>query len=221
MTMRFLSYLGKFLMSVGVGVLLFVAWTLWGTGFFYTAHQQDVLSQAFAEIPTFHPRPDAPPGPPPGYCPEHCQPGDSAFRIRIPSIDVNFMVIEGVSDDDLKRGPGHYPSCRPGFPRPFCTQWPEVWPGEEGRLIISGHRTTYSAPFFDLDQMERGDKIILETKWGRFTYQLDREEAVPADSTSIVVPKEGVHQLVLTTCNPKYSASQRLIAFAHLQGTEA
>jgi sortase A len=215
------SYFGKFLMAVGVGVVLFVAWTLWGTGYFYTAHQQKVLSQQFDAIPQFHPKPHAAPGPPPGYCPDHCGPGDGAFRIRIPSIGVNFMVIEGVSEADLEKGPGHYPSCRPGFPGPLCTHFHEVWPGEEGRVIISGHRTTYLAPFYNLDRMKQGDKIMLETKWGTFIYQLDREQAVPANTTSIVIQKSGVHQLVLTTCNPKFSASQRLIAFAHLEGTKA
>jgi sortase A len=215
------SYLGKFLMAVGVGIVLFVIWTLWGTGYFYTAHQQKVLAQQFDAIPEYHLKPHSPPGPPAGYCPAHCHPGDGAFRIRIPSIGVNFMVIEGVSEGDLQRGPGHYPSCRSGFPRPLCTQFKEVWPGQEGRVIISGHRTTYLHPFFNLDRMKVGDKIMLETKWGSFTYQLDREQAVPADTTSIVVSKPGTHQLVLTTCNPKYSASQRLIAFAHLEGTKA
>ena len=61
--------------------------------------------------------------------------------------------------------------------------------------------------------MKQGDKIMIDTKWGTFTYLLDREQALPADTTSVVVPKTGVHQLVLTTCNPKYSASQRLVAF--------
>jgi sortase A len=219
--MRVLSYLGKFLMAVSVGIFLFVAWTLWGTGYFYTAHQQEVLAQDFAAIPKYHLSRKAPAGPPPAYCPDHCHPGDAAFRIVIPSIDVRFMVIEGVSDEDLKRGPGHYPACRPGFPAPLCTEWPEVWPGQEGRLIISGHRTTYLHPFFDLDQVKRGDKINLETKWGTFVYVLDRQEVVPADTTSIVVPKKGVHELVLTTCNPKYSAAQRLVAFAHLEETKA
>jgi sortase A len=219
--MKVLSYVGKFLMAVSVGIFLFVAWTLWGTGVFYTAHQQKVLAQDFAAIPKYHLSTQASPGPPPGYCPSHCHPGDAAFRIVIPSINIRFMVIEGVSEEDLKRGPGHYPSCRPGFPAPLCTHWPEVWPGEEGRMIISGHRTTYLHPFFNLDQMKPGDKITLETKWGSFIYVLDREEAVPADTTSIVVPKKGVHELVLTTCNPKYSATQRLVAFAHLEETKA
>lgn len=219
--MRFLPYVGKFLMAVGVGVILFVAWTLWGTGYFYTAHQQDILSHQFSLIPRFHIKSGSPPGPPRGYCPAHCHAGDGAFRLKIPSIGIDFMVIEGVSEADLQRGPGHYPSCRPGFPPPLCTRFPEAWPGQKGRVIISGHRTTYLHPFFNLDRMKRGDKIMLQTKWGTFTYLLDREQAVPADSTAIVVPKTSLHQLVLTTCNPKFSASQRLIAFAHLEGTKA
>lgn len=214
--MKFLNVFGKFLVSVGFGVLLFVAWTLWGTGI-YTAQQQDRLSEQFDGLPPFtaqatefegveyH-------GPPGSYRPVS---GDPVFEIQIPRIDVSSVVVEGVGTEELRKGPGHYPACRPGFSRPYCTEFEEAWPGERGRVIVSGHRTTYGAPFFDLDQLRVGDKIITQTRWGTFTYEITKKEIVRPDSLAIAIQSD-VPEIVLTTCNPKYSAAERLIVFGAL-----
>lgn len=214
--MRWLRVFGKLLISVGVGVFLFIAWILWGTGI-YTARQQDKLAEEFDRLPPFErvtPEGKAlPPGPPPGYDPP---PGAPVFRMRLPTIeDDPMMVVEGVGPDELELGPGHYPSCRPGFERPLCTPYADVFPGERGRVIVSGHRTTYGQPFWSLDEMERGDPIHIETRWGDFTYEVVGKEIHPADTKEIVVESDE-YELVLTTCNPKYSAAERLIVFAEL-----
>lgn len=218
--MKWLRVVGKLLISVGVGVLLFVVWTLYGTGL-YTARQQDKLAQEFDRLPAFGRQTPAgdplPPGPPPGYDPG---PGAPVFRMHLPTIeDKPMMVVEGVGTDELKLGPGHYPSCRPGFERPLCTPYEESFPGEKGRVIVSGHRTTYGMPFWSLDEMEQGDPIHFETRWGDFTYRVTHKEVVPSDSQAIVVPSKK-YEVVLTTCNPKYSAAERLIVYAELD-TEA
>ena len=218
--MTWLRITGKLLISLGVGVLLFVVWTLYGTGI-YTARQQDRLAEEFDRLPVFE-RLDPkgkplPPGPPAGFDPA---PGAPVFRMHMPTIeDKPMMVVEGVDVDELKLGPGHYPSCRPGFERPLCTNYPEVFPGEKGRVIVSGHRTTYGQPFWALDEMEPGDPIHVETRWGDFTYVVRDKEIVPPDSRAIVVESDKA-ELVLTTCNPKYSAAERLIVYADLE-TEA
>ena len=214
--MTWLRVFGKFLISVGVGILMFVVWTLYGTGL-YTARQQDQLAQEFDRLPVFErttPEGDpAPAAPPPGYDPG---PGAPVFRMSLPTIeDKPMMVVEGVDTDELKLGPGHYPSCRPGFEKPLCTEWDEIFPGEKGRVIVSGHRTTYGQPFWALDRMERGDPIEIETQWGDFTYEVTGKEVVPADSRQIVV-ESNKYELVLTTCNPKFSAAERLIVYAEL-----
>ncbi len=214
--MTWLRVFGKFLISVGVGILLFVVWTLYGTGL-YTARQQDQLAQEFDRLPVFErttPEGDpAPAAPPPSYDPG---PGAPVFRMSLPTIeDKPMMVVEGVDTDELKLGPGHYPSCRPGFEKPLCTEWDEIFPGEKGRVIVSGHRTTYGQPFWALDKMERGDPIEIETQWGDFTYVVTGKEVVPADSRQIVVESDK-YELVLTTCNPKFSAAERLIVYAEL-----
>src|SRR5918997_4467767 len=170
--MRVLRFIGKLLISLGVGVLLFVLWTLYGTGI-YTTQQQNQLSEDFAALPEFDPPPSASTdpenpyrGPPKDYDPD---PGDPVFRIEIPSIELNgdkgYVVVEGVGETELQKGPGHYPECGPGFERPFCTEFPESWPGQKGRVVISAHRTTYKAPFLRLDRLDRGDEIFIDTKW--------------------------------------------------------
>ena len=213
--MTALRIFGKFLISVGVGVLMFVAWTLWGTGL-YTAQQQDELRREFDQLPSVEfsgPERERELGPstPPG-------PSDPVFLLKIPAIDFDQVVVEGVGTEELEKGPGHYPTCRAGFERPLCTEFEEVWPGEEGRVIVSGHRTTFGAPFFDLDKLKPGDEIITQTKWGEFTYEVTETRIVQPDSLAIAIQSDAA-EIVLTTCNPKYSAAQRLIVFGRLVTT--
>lgn len=209
--MTALRIFGKFLISVGVGVLLFVAWTLWGTGI-YTNQQQAALEQEFDQLPAVETESDDPQRLEPKTLPGA---GDPAFRLRIPAIDLQNIVVEGVGTEELKKGPGHYPACRQGFDRPLCTDFKEVWPGQEGRVIVSGHRTTYGAPFWDLDQLNKGDEIITDTKWGTYTYEVTEKRIVQPDSLAIAIQSDAA-EIVLTTCNPKYSAAQRLIVFARM-----
>jgi len=213
--MRAVRIFGKFLISVGVGVLMFLGWTLWGTGL-YTQQQQDELRTQFDQLPAISIEGDDDerklgPANPPG-------PSDPVFVLKMPSIDFDQVVVEGVGTEDLKKGPGHYPSCRSGFERPLCTEFEEVWPGQEGRVIVSGHRTTYGAPFFDLDKLKPGDEIITQTKWGEFTYEVTETRIVQPDSLAIAIQSDAA-EIVLTTCNPKYSAAQRLIVFGRLVTT--
>lgn len=211
--MRYVRVAGKLLISIGCGVLMFVAWTLWGTGI-YTAQQQDALAQEFATAPpvVLDPGADEEVVVPDSFRPG---PGEHAFKMSIPTIDFEQIVVEGVGSDALKKGPGHYPECRPGFERPLCTPFEEMWPGENGRVIVSGHRTTYGAPFYNLDKLKRGDEIVTETSWGDFTYKVTIKTIVEPDSPLVVI-KNDEPELVLTTCNPRYSAAERLIVYAEL-----
>lgn len=212
---RILRIIGKLFISVGFGVLLFVAWTLWGTGL-YTAREQarlgEQLDQTIAEADAKALRHE-PRRPPPGFTPG---PGQPVFRMIVPDIGLEAVVVEGVGTEALKKGPGHYPTCRTGFESPLCTDFEEAWPGEKGRVILSGHRTTYGAEFHRIDELDKGDDILIETAWGRFNYSVTGQEIVEPDSRTIVVPSERP-ELVLTTCNPKYSAAQRLIVYAELE----
>ena len=207
--MRFVRLLGKLLISIGFGVLMFVGWTLWGTGI-YTAQQQDTLAEEFADAPPVSL--DVNDQVPDSFLPG---PGKHAFRMQIPAIDFDQIVVEGVGSTDLKKGPGHYPECRDGFDKPLCTPFEEVWPGEEGRVIVSGHRTTYGAPFYNVDKLKQGDQIITTTQWGEFTYEVTIKTIVQPDSPLVVIQNDEP-ELVLTTCNPRFSAAERLIVYAEL-----
>ena len=131
--------------------------------------------------------------------------GDPIGRIRIPEIGVNKVIVEGTDGGTLRKGPGHYPET------PF--------PGIRGTVAIAGHRTTYGAPFNELDKLENGDEVAVEMPYGRFVYEVEREQIV--EPTATWVTKRVKHdRLVLTACHPKYSAAQRIVIFARLARTE-
>jgi sortase A len=131
--------------------------------------------------------------------------GDSLTRLRIPTLGVDVVVVEGISADALRAGAGHYP----GYPLP-C---------DIGNVAIAGHRTTYGKPFANVDQLKTGDQIILDTPVGSCTYQVDTKPftVLPDDLAVIKTPPTptgpngATHLLTLTTCTPKGSASHRLI----------
>lgn len=210
--MRYIRFFGKLLISLGFGILMFVGWTLWGTGI-YTSQQQDQLQESWAHEPPIDITDEGlEVTVPESFQP---QPGAAAFKLRIPRIDFDQIVVEGVGTEDLHKGPGHYPSCREGFDHPLCTEFEEMWPGEKGRVIVSGHRTTYGAPFYNLDKLRAGDEVITETRWGDFTYEVTKTEIVQPDSLAIAIQNDEA-EIVLTTCNPRFSAAQRLIVYARL-----
>ena len=128
--------------------------------------------------------------------------GDPVGRIRIPEIDVSKVVVEGTDGGSLRKGPGHYPET--------------PLPGIRGTVAIAGHRTTYGAPFRDLDKLERGDSITLEMPYGRFEYRVEKEQIVDPSATW-VTRRVGYDRLVLTACHPKYSAAQRIVIFARFK----
>ena len=81
--------------------------------------------------------------------------------------------------------------------------------------MISGHRTTYGAPFHELDQLESGDRIEVETAVGVHIYEVRDVRIVKPSALWVTNPRDGAW-LTLTTCHPKFSARQRLIVFAEM-----
>jgi sortase A len=129
--------------------------------------------------------------------------GDSLTRIEIPDIDVDVVVVEGTTASALRAGAGHYPST--------------PLPCEVGNVAIAGHRTTYGRPFHNVDLLEPGDRITLETPIGSCTYEVSEKPfAVAPTQTDVVANTPGESTLTLTTCHPKGSARQRLIIKARL-----
>jgi sortase A len=88
-------------------------------------------------------------------------------------------------------------------------------PGQPGNSVISGHRTTYGRPFFDFDQLGPGDRIELETAIGLHVYEVRESFVVEPTDVWVVDDRPGAW-LTLTTCNPKFSARERLIITAEL-----
>jgi sortase A len=124
--------------------------------------------------------------------------GRAAGRIRIPSIDVEAVFVEGTDDGDLEKGPGHYPMTH--------------WPGQGKVIAIAGHRTTYGAWFRHIDDLDRGDPIVLAMLYGRYAYRVTGTEIVD-DADWSILRGEGEF-LVLSACHPLYSAAQRLVVTA-------
>lgn len=125
--------------------------------------------------------------------------GDAIARLNLPSLDRSYYVVEGTDTESLRKGPGHYPDT--------------PLPGERGTAAIAGHRTTYGAPFRTIDQLKRGDPIVVEMPDGTFRYRVERTRIVD-DSALWVTKKVRFNRLILTACHPLYSAAQRIVAFA-------
>lgn len=202
---------GQTLITVGVVLLLFCVYELFVTNL-VTARAQDALTddlrRSWAE----------PAARPPGAAtavPVAVELGTGIAVMRIPRLgegwnDAPPVVVEGTSVADLKRGPGRMTGTS--------------MPGELGNTVIAGHRTTYGAPFADLDLLQVGDAVVVETRDSWFTYRVTGTEIVTPTSVEVTLPVPGQpgaeptqSLLTLTTCNPKYSARQRLIIYSALE----
>ena len=208
----FLRGLGQTLITLGVVVLLFCAYEVYFTNVYTDKEQSrlgdDLRSQWAAPVA----QPTGKPGAKP--VPARLALGEGVAIIWIPRVGMvdkkAKIVVEGVGHEDLKRGPGHYPGT--------------ALPGEVGNVVISGHRTTYGAPFNRLDEVRIGDAIVLEGRDTWFTYRVVRQQVVKPTAVEVTFPVPGDRGatptkklLTLTTCNPKYSAKTRLVATAELQ----
>jgi sortase A len=111
------------------------------------------------------------------------------------------VLVAGDSEGDLRKGPGVYPAT--------------VLPGEGGTTAVAGHRTTYLAPFRDINKLHAGDRIEMEMPYGTFVYAVSGQRIVDPGDVG-VVRGNGQSRLVLTACHPLYSAAQRIVVFARL-----
>lgn len=204
--------IGQTFITAGVVILLFVVYELYFTGL-ETAREQNKLESeiealwgrgggSFAAIDPAKPPPNIPLGS-----------GLAVLRVPRFGRDWGKVVLEGVEVSDLKRGPGHYPGTQ--------------LPGQVGNFVVSGHRTTYGAPFNRIDELKPGDAIVVETRDTWYTYRVSRSEIVPPSAVDVTFPvphkrgeKPTIARITLTSCHPKYSARQRIIVFGQLADTE-
>jgi len=204
---RIADIVGRVLIGAGVVLLLFTAYQVWGTsieeGHAQAAlrtqlRQQSVGTGADQALATASAR-DALPTGPPDTAPSTPEPaeGSPVGEVRIPAIGLDQIVVEGSGEADLRKGPGHYV----GTPLP----------GQNGNVAIAGHRTTYGHPFYSLDALKIGDPIVLTTLQGVFVYDVAKAPFVVSPTDTTVVKSAFFNMITLTTCNPRFSASTRLI----------
>jgi sortase A len=192
--------------NVGAIILIFVVWQLWGTSI-SQHHAQGQLKSEFNALVAQHSTGSHPSKsslvsaatrvPSPGD-------GKVVAEIQIPAIGVDQYVVEGTTETDLSKGPGHYIGT--------------AMPGQAGNVAIAGHRTTNGAPFVGLGRLVPGDRIILTTTFGQnLTYMVSGTPQAVSPTDVGVLSYFGDNRITLTTCNPEFSSSQRLVVVGMLK----
>jgi sortase (surface protein transpeptidase) len=212
--------LGELLVTGGVVVLLFVAYELFVTDLLNDRRQAELNEQVRAE---WRERPAGPAA-------AEAAVGDPLAVLYIPRLGADYrrVVLEGTAEEQLSQGPGHYPGT--------------ARPGEQGNVAIAGHRVGKGSPFLDLDRLVPGDPVVLETADEWLTYRVlgdpvrgdfdadpsgipgrqvilptQMDVVSPTPDAAADAPASGAY-LTLTTCHPRYSARQRLVIHAVLDG---
>ncbi|MEV0625853.1 class E sortase [Nonomuraea wenchangensis] len=199
-----LRALGETSITAGLILMLFCAYLLWGTGS-YTQSQQLLLQRELAAARAAGER---------GRL-DRIDLGRAVALLSIPMLGpgYRYAIVEGVGADQLRKGPGHYPGS--------------ALPGQVGNFVVSGHRTTYAAPFNRLDELERGDEIVVDAREARYTYRVTSQDVVEPDEVDVLAPVPGKPDIrpirayiTLSTCHPEFSAAQRLIVYGVLKETQ-
>lgn len=213
---RALTVAGVVLLVVGLCCLGYVGYEVWGTTI--GAHKTYDKERTALKTSWQSPAPSRHRGSQKtrdrrSYAP---LPGDAIALMSIPSIGVKQVpILEGTGLDVLARGIGHYRRT--------------VLPGRVGNFAVAGHRITHGEPFANLLRMNKGDKIIIETRSRIFTYQLDqapRNLTVEDSEGWVIEPVPGhPHQkptrrlITLTTCQDLFHSPDRSVGFGHLVST--
>ncbi|WP_412769044.1 class E sortase [Micromonospora zamorensis] len=201
---------GEVLITFGLVVLLFAGYEVWGKSAIVDAHQNDLNSQLAQEwAPTDDPT--VAPSVGPSVKPSPPVRGKPLAGLYIPKLDKNWVVVEGVTQQDIRYAPGHYPAS--------------ALPGQVGNFSVAGHRNR--ATFWRLDELDDGDAIVVESKTDWYVYRVSQSRIVRPTQVEVVAPVPGdpdkkptKRMLTLTTCNPKFDNYQRLIIHAELDRTQ-
>jgi sortase A len=125
--------------------------------------------------------------------------GDALARLKIARLDLNAVVVNGTDRETLKKGPGRHLAT--------------FMPGEGELVYIAGHRTTWGAPFSDIDDLRKGDRVTLELPYATFMYAVTGRRIVRADAVWVLRSKR-FEQVALQACWPRFFASHRIIVYA-------
>jgi sortase (surface protein transpeptidase) len=211
---------GELLVTAGLILMLFVVYEVYVTDLLNGRQQHELTDQIHQQWDDA-PAPTATPVAPPV--------GDPLAVLHIPRLGADYarVVLEGTDEDQLSQGPGHYAGT--------------ALPGQPGNLALAGHRVGKGSPFLNADQLRPGDPIVVETADSWFVYRvlgdprtgdyttdpsgIPGQQIVPPSDVAVIGPTPGAvgaaatrAYLTLTTCHPKYSARQRLIVHAVLDG---
>ncbi|WP_329219108.1 class E sortase [Streptomyces sp. NBC_01485] len=204
--------------TVGAVIVLFVVYALFWTGVQADRvmdDQIDDLHDQWAQQ-TAPPAPSASPTAAAPSAPTPYKSGRPFAVMYIPRLGFtwNKPVLEGTATGTLKKGLGHYTGT--------------ARLGQTGNFSVAGHRRTYGDPFKDFPELRRGDAVVLTDGTTWFTYRVDKGpyKTVPSDVEVIdAVPRKSGYTrpgryLTLTTCDPEWGHSHRLIVWAHLDSTQ-
>ena len=205
---RVVGWAGELVITLGVLLLLFVGWQLWWTDVVSDRDAARVVASLKDEFAR-EPRAEVPlpaSGIPPGIG------DDGAFAIvRIPRFGADWArpLIEGTGRPVLALGIGHYVGT--------------AGPGQVGNFAIAGHRTTYGRPFHDVDRLRDGDRVVVETVGTVYVYEVTSREVVLPTDVGVIAPVPDdtgavptQRLLTMTSCHPKYSATQRFVVHGRL-----
>ncbi|MBW3578496.1 MAG: class E sortase [Actinobacteria bacterium] len=212
---KVLRAVGWLLIATGAVILLYMVYLLLWTNRSADASQRELLDQWEVSYGALDGDPAAPAEPAAPADPGPVDPGGAYAAMwferpgndTAPVRDGVLFVVEGTSLEVLKRGPGHYTDT--------------AAPGESGNFAVSGHRTTYGAPFYHQDQLQPGDEIHVVDRERREWVYVVRRSQVVAPTAMWVIGRDplgtGQPTMTLTTCHPRFSAAQRLVTFAELR----
>ncbi len=202
---------GLVLVLVGLSLLGYVAWEMFGTNYVSAKKHDTIVSQIEQEWAE-------------GGDTIKAAGSEASYVVRIPAFGESYVVpiLEGTSDEVLAAGYGHFEGT--------------AGAGKEGNFALAAHRVTHGEPLRRMKELQRGDEIIIETRKATYTYVLDTGgddltvdftagwvvDPVPANPDGGVEPSQepGQKLITLTTCAEIFHTDDRLIAFGHLEKTE-
>ena len=214
-------WVGIMLVLGGLGMLGYVAWQVYGTNIVSKQQQRAIVEDVTEQWSTEDSRTIQGDG---GTEPAGVPMGDAMALIRIPAFGDDYVVpvLEGIEDDALAKGYGHFPES--------------AAPGEKGNFALAAHRITHGEPLRDMPELRPGDEVVVETRDAIYTYELDTNpnelivtfediwviDRLPTNPDGGVQPaqKPGQELITLTTCSELFHTDNRMIAFGHLVETE-
>lgn len=182
-----MKYIGHVLLLVGLVLIGYGGYHIWDMH----KQKEEALQKAEAKIAEAEEIDVS------TYSPNY---GEEIGLLIIPKLDETLPIVEGVEEEELEKGVGHYTGT--------------AFPSQNGQIVLSGHRDTV---FRRLGELEIGDELIVKMPYGKFTYVIESTDIVDADDRTVINPNIDEELLTVTTCYPfRYvgSAPDRYIIYA-------